>query len=151
MFAGYWNRPLENATAFLDRAGVRWYNTGDLVRWDPAEGFTYLGRKDGMVKRRGFRIELGEIERALYLHSRVREAAVVSIPDPDSGAKIVAFLACPFPQMASVIEFKTFCATQLPAYMSPDRFLFRERLPRTSTDKIDYQALKSQLLDSSAS
>ena len=36
---------------------------------------------------------------------------------------------------------KTFCAAQLPAYMSPDRFVFHDRLPRTSTDKVDYQTL----------
>ena len=35
---------------------------------------------------------------------------------------------------------KTFCAA-LPSYMNPDAFLFLEALPRTSTDKVDYQAL----------
>ena len=39
VFAGYWNRPKENAGAFLDRDGVRWYNTGDLVRWADGQGF----------------------------------------------------------------------------------------------------------------
>jgi non-ribosomal peptide synthetase component E (peptide arylation enzyme) len=29
--------------------------------------------------------------------------------------------------------------------MSPDRFIFQQRLPKTSTDKIDYQALNRQL------
>ena len=78
VFQGYWNRPEVNRTLFLERDGRRWYNTGDLVRWDPADGYVYLGRRDRMVKRRGYRIELGEIERALYLHPRVREAAVIS-------------------------------------------------------------------------
>jgi hypothetical protein len=36
---------------------------------------------------------------------------------------------------------KMFCGRQLPSYMSPDAFLFLEALPRTSTDKIDYQNL----------
>ncbi len=31
-----------------------------------------------------------------------------------------------------------------PPYMSPDVFIFMKDLPRTSTDKIDYQALKKQ-------
>jgi non-ribosomal peptide synthetase component E (peptide arylation enzyme) len=29
----------------------------------------------------------------------------------------------------------------MPAYMIPDRFLFLDALPTTSTDKIDYQRL----------
>jgi amino acid adenylation domain-containing protein len=146
VFGGYWNRPAENTAAFIDRSGVRWYNTGDLVRWDAAQGFIYAGRKDRMVKRRGYRIELGEIERALYLHPRLREVAVVSVPDADSGVRIVAFLSCREGAPPSIIELKTFCAGKLPVYMSPDRFIFEQRLPRTSTDKVDYQALKGALL-----
>jgi acyl-coenzyme A synthetase/AMP-(fatty) acid ligase len=29
--------------------------------------------------------------------------------------------------------------------MSPDRFLFRSELPKTGTDKIDYQRLRAEL------
>ena len=95
-----------------------------------------------MVKRRGFRIELGEIERALYLHPAVEEAAVVAVSDPDAGIRIVAFLRWRADQdTPSIVALKTYCAVKLPAYMSPDRFIFPERLPKTSTDKIDYQAL----------
>ena len=68
---GYWNRPELNARAFLDRDGRRWYNTGDVVRLDPNDGYVYLGRRDRMVKRRGYRIELGEIERGLYQHASI--------------------------------------------------------------------------------
>lgn len=53
VFRGYWNRPDVNATVFLERDHLRWYNTGDVVRWDPIEGYIYIGRRDRMVKRRG--------------------------------------------------------------------------------------------------
>jgi amino acid adenylation domain-containing protein len=145
VFAGYWNRPQETAAVFLERDGIRWYNTGDVVRFDPAEGFTYVGRQDRMVKRRGYRIELGEIESALYAHPRLREAAVVSMPDSDAGVKVIAFVSSDDVPAPSIVELKTFCATKVPAYMSPDRFVFRDRLPRTSSDKIDYQALLTAL------
>jgi amino acid adenylation domain-containing protein len=144
VFQGYWNRPGENAKAFLERGGRRWYNTGDVVRWDHDDGYVYVGRKDRMVKRRGYRIELGEIERALYLHPRVREAAVVSIEDPEAGVRIVAHLSA-HGAAPSIVELKIFCGSALPAYMIPDRFMLHDRLPRTSTDKTDYQALKGQL------
>ena len=146
VFGGYWNRPAENAAAFLERGGTRWYNTGDLVRWDPEGGFIYCGRKDRMVKRRGFRIELGEIERALYRETRVAQAAVISVPDPDAGVRIVAFLGCPA-EAPTIVELKSFCAKHLPAYMSPDRFIVHQVLPRTSSDKVDYQTLKRSLAE----
>jgi acyl-coenzyme A synthetase/AMP-(fatty) acid ligase len=110
------------------------------VREDPGQGFLYLGRRDRMVKRHGYRIELGEIERALYQHAQIREAAVIAAPDSTS-VKIFAWLV-PEPEgRPSIIELKTFCARHLPAYMSPDVFLFADALPKTSTDKTDYQTL----------
>ncbi len=141
LFQGYWNRPQENANAFIERSGTRWYNTGDVVREDPADGFIYLGRRDRMVKRRGYRIELGEIERGLYQHPGLQEAAVVAVPDVDSGVKILAYLVPRREKKPSIIELKAFCTHALPAYMSPDVFRFLEALPRTSTNKVDYQTL----------
>ena len=147
VFPGYWNRPELNAGAFVDRGGARWYNTGDVVTWDPAQGFIYRGRRDRMVKRRGYRIELGEIERGLYQHPAIAEAAVVALSD-ESGVRIVACVSVRS-KRPSIIELKTFCARQLPSYMSPDVFLFVDALPRTSTNKVDYQGLTQMAASSS--
>ncbi len=147
VFAGYWNRPEETQRAFLTKGTNRWYNTGDVVRLDDSEGFVYVGRRDRMVKRRGYRIELGEIERALYLHPSVREAAVLSTTTADNGVEIVAVLACNGGLRPSIVDLKLLCAGKLPAYMSPDRFVFRDELPTTSTAKVDYQRLKALLGD----
>ena len=95
-----------------------------------------------MVKRRGYRIELGEIERGLYEHPSIREAGVVGLPDEATGLRIVAYLSSRTPERPSIIEMKSFCARHLPSYMSPDVFQFLDALPRTSTDKIDYQGLR---------
>jgi amino acid adenylation domain-containing protein len=143
VFPGYWNRPVENAAAFVERAGRRWYNTGDVVREEEGEGFVYLGRRDRMVKRRGYRIELGEIERCLYQHERIREAAVVSVSDANAGVRILAYLTPQPGERPSIIAMKAFCAQHLPAYMNPDVFAFVESLPRTSTNKVDYQTLRA--------
>jgi acyl-coenzyme A synthetase/AMP-(fatty) acid ligase len=138
--SGYWNRPAETSAAFRTRENARWYNTGDVVRWSDEEGFVYVGRKDRMVKRRGYRIELGEIERALYIHPHTREAAVVAVADADKGVEIVAFLSSDGATKPSIIELKRFSKTHLPSYMIPDRFVVLDHLPRTSTNKVDYQA-----------
>jgi acyl-CoA synthetase (AMP-forming)/AMP-acid ligase II len=95
-----------------------------------------------MVKRRGYRVELGEIEAALYRNPLIREAAVVAVPDDTLGVKITAFLSCREQKRPSLIEIKRFCAGHLPLYMIPDVFSWHETLPRTSTDKTDYQRLK---------
>lgn len=140
---GYWDLPENTARAFLqDDSGQSWYRTGDIVVEGPDGNYTFLGRRDRMVKKRGYRIELGEIETALYRHPAIKEAAVISLSDEQSGVRIKAFLSCREGQRPSIVEMKSFCAENLPIYMVPDLFAFRPALPKTSTDKIDYQRLK---------
>jgi amino acid adenylation domain-containing protein len=141
---GYWALPEQSAKAFLaDRSdGEHWYRTGDIVVEAADGNYTYLGRRDRMVKRRGYRVELGEIEAGLYRHPAVKEAAVVAAADEALGVKITAFLSCRDPKHPSLMEMKRFCSEHLPLYMIPDVFSWQEALPRTSTDKTDYQRLK---------
>lgn len=142
VMTGYWNRAdLTDRGFSRDRDGVRWYRTGDVVAGDGAD-LRFLGRRDRMVKRRGYRVELGEIESALYRHPKVTEAAMVAVPDPESGVLLKAFLSWSGGTPPSLIELKQFCATNLPLYMVPDRFKVLTELPKTSTDKIDYQTLR---------
>jgi amino acid adenylation domain-containing protein len=139
---GYWNLPEQPFISV--GAAPAYYRTGDLVREDPDGNFRYLGRKDRMIKKRGFRVELGEIEACLYQHPGVSEAAVVALPDDVSGMKVHAHVACKGGKKLSLIEMKTFCSEHLPVYMIPDVFSFHASLPKTSTDKVDYQTLKIQ-------
>jgi amino acid adenylation domain-containing protein len=139
---GYWNLPENTAKAFLPGRDCRWYRTGDIVTELPDGNYKFLGRRDRMVKKRGYRIELGEIEVALYRHPAIKEAAVLAFPD-DDGVPIKAFTSTRDGSKLSTIELKKFCSENLPLYMVPDLFCSLESLPKTSTDKIDYQKLKS--------
>jgi amino acid adenylation domain-containing protein len=142
---GYWNLPEINARVFIEDArGARWYRTGDLVLSDPVDGFLFHGRRDRMVKRRGYRIELGEIEAGLATHPAAREVAVIGISSAEAGVRIKAFLSLRDGERLSLIQLKQFSMERLPKYMVPDLFGFVDDLPRTSTDKIDYQALAAQ-------
>jgi len=138
---GYWNLPENTAKAFLPDRDIRWYRTGDIVTELPDGNYKFLGRRDRMVKKRGYLIELGEIEVALYRHPVIKEAAVLAFPD-DDGVPIKAFTSTRDGSKLSTIELKKFCSENLPLYMVPDLFCSLESLPKTSTDKIDYQKLK---------
>ena len=140
---GYWNLPQRSASAYyVDPDGTRWYKTGDIVVESEEDGFIFVGRRDRMVKRRGYRVELGEIESALYRHPEIKEAAVIALPNEENGMLIKAFLSGSDTMSKSLIAMKKFCADHLPLYMIPDRFSFQPSLPKTSTDKINYQQLK---------
>ncbi len=140
---GYWSLPEQTSRAFhQDASGRRWYKTGDIVVQTPDGDYTYLGRRDRMIKRRGYRVELGEIEAGLYRHPLIKEAAVIAVADEEAGNRVKAFLSCREIKRPSLIEMKRFCSQNLPLYMIPDKFVWCDALPKTSTDKVDYQRLK---------
>lgn len=140
---GYWNLPERTSQAFLQDGGAeRWYRTGDIAVDAGGGVYEYLGRRDRMVKKRGYRVELGEIEAALYRHPKIHEAAVVAV-SAQEGVFLKAFISCRAGHdRPSIIDLKQFSAAELPGYMIPDRFVFTEAIPKTSTDKVDYQRLK---------
>jgi acyl-coenzyme A synthetase/AMP-(fatty) acid ligase len=141
---GYWNLPDQNARAFFtDPDGRRWYRTGDIVTESEGGEYRYLSRRDRMVKRRGYRVELGEIEAALSRHPAILEVAVVAVPDPESGVRISAFVSSQGEQPPTIIALKSYSVQNLPPYMIPDVFKVVAALPRTSTNKVDLQALRS--------
>jgi amino acid adenylation domain-containing protein len=138
---GYWGAPERDAEVFVEYEGQRYYNTGDVVRLDEHGDFLFLGRCDRMVKRRGYRIELGEIEAGLHRHPDVHDVAVIARPVEDA-VLIEAVVVPRSGTVPSIIQLKQHCAQVLPAYMSPDRILFLDKLPMTSTNKLDYEALR---------
>ncbi len=139
---GYWNLPQRNAEAFLEMDGRHWYRTGDIVREDQNGEYVFVGRRDRMVKRRGYRVELGEIEAALHKHPSVTQAAAIHTRSADEDVQIRAFIVWNGETPFSLVKMKQFCAQNLPLYMIPDQIRVLPELPKTSTDKLDYQRLK---------
>lgn len=121
------------------------YRTGDIVQLEPDGNYSFLGRRDHMIKSRGYRIELGDIEQALYEHERVREAAVVAVPDEEIGARLHAFIVLHDHSKLNAADLESFCLTRLPRYMVPETFHLRGELPKTSTGKMDRVALGATL------
>jgi amino acid adenylation domain-containing protein len=118
------------------------YRTGDLVSRRADQSLLFHGRVDRMIKRHGHRIEPGEIETVLCRHDRVKEAVVFLVADPALGDQLQACVACGPGAPPPEPELAAFCRRSLPAYMVPDRWSFRDELPRTDRGKIDLQALR---------
>ena len=140
---GYWNNADRNKSAFIFEGGTNWYRTGDVVTKDDDNQYKYVGRIDRMVKKNGFRIELGEIENVLHLSDGVLDAAVLASVDSQFNCTILAYIETKKEKSVDSVVLKNFCLSKLPHYMVPDNFIFLDSLPKTSTDKTDYQALKS--------
>lgn len=143
LMTGYWNRPDDNARAFVNRNGSLYYRTGDRVRLSSDGNLVFAGRLDRQVKRHGYRIELGEIETAISRNPAILEVGVVATQEQDKGIVITAFIGTgPAGGRLSLLEVKAHCAASLPPYMVPDRVRFVESVPRGTRGKLDYSALE---------
>ena len=103
----------------------------------------FQGRTDDMIKSRGYRVELGEIDTALLAIAGVHSAAAVAIPDEDIGNRIVAF--CTVSDGVEVENIAAALKKRLPKYMVPEAIHIRDAMPRTSTNKIDRNALRMEV------
>jgi len=146
---GYWGDPEKTEKVFVRNPFQPNFQevacrTGDTVVLDEdGSNWIYVGRRDHMIKSRGFRIELGEIEAAFNGHESVQEAAAVAVPDELIGSRIQAF-AVPIPgSRLDPQGLKVYLSRCLPHYMVPETIEICDRLPKTSTGKIDRLLLAS--------
>jgi long-chain acyl-CoA synthetase len=120
------------------------YRTGDVFRRD-ADGFHYfVGRTDDMFVCGGENIYPGDVERMLERHPAVAQACVVPIDDDIKGQKPVAFVVAKAGAMPDVEDIKRFALANAPAYQHPRFVWFVEKVPLSSTNKIDRTALKRE-------
>jgi amino acid adenylation domain-containing protein len=115
------------------------YRTGDLVWEEPDGTLRYVGRRDHQIKTRGHRVELGDIEAAFLAHPSVHECAVVPVPDVHVTNLIRAVIV----SNVDELSLRRHGMATLPPYMIPDEFVLVDALPKTSTGKIDRQALRA--------
>lgn len=148
---GYWGDPAMTAAKFVqdprhDLYPDPLYRTGDLVRIGEGGTLHYVGRRDAQVKIRGFRVNIGEVEEAMLRHDAVSEVAVIDELDADGTRTLTACFIAPG-EAPDARALKRHCLALLPNYMVPERFVPVAVLPRTSTGKIDRQALRRRQED----
>ncbi|SUA46129.1 Linear gramicidin synthase subunit D [Nocardia africana] len=142
---GYLNRPAVTAASFVANPygvpGTRMYRTGDIVRWTAQATLQYVGRLDFQVKIRGQRVELGEIDAALLAHPAVATAVTVTRTGPGGRTVLAAYVTTDSATTAAPGDILERLAAALPAHMVPATLTVLDRLPLTSTGKVDRKAL----------
>ncbi|MEM3087248.1 MAG: long-chain fatty acid--CoA ligase [Halobacteria archaeon] len=139
MMKGYWNQPEETAKTVRDG----WLYTGDIGRMDEEGYFSIVDRKKDMLLCGGYNVYPVEIESVLYEHPKVKEAAVVGVPDTYRGESPKAFVVLKEGQSATEQELLDYCRTKLAAYKAPRFVEFRKELPKTLIGKILRKELRA--------
>jgi malonyl-CoA/methylmalonyl-CoA synthetase len=131
VFAEYWDRPDATAEAF----DGPWFRTGDVAVRDNGS-YRILGRASvDILKTGGEKVSALEIEEVLLGHPSVAEVAVVGLPDPEWGDRVVAaVVAAGDPPNSS--ELSAWCRDRLAPAKVPKEFHIVETLPRNAMGKV---------------
>jgi len=122
-----------------------WFATRDRGRMD-ADGYLWIeGRDDDTIIRGGENIAPAEIEDVLLTHPDVVEAAVVGVPDPEWGQRLVAVLV----GTGDPAEIRRWAKDRLRTSKTPDTIVFRPELPKTASGKLIRRALLADLEETS--
>lgn len=134
----------ESATREALRGG--WLHTGDLGHLDD-DGFIYIvDRLKDVINRAGENVAAAEVESCLMRHPLVREAAVLGVPDEETGEAVVAVVAIQPGEELEEAELQAFVAEHLAAYKVPSMIsVQQEKLPRNPAGKLLKQQIKKQL------
>ncbi|WP_405161066.1 acyl-CoA synthetase [Nocardia sp. NBC_01499] len=140
LFDGYLNRPEATAESWTEDG---WFKTGDVAAIDEDGFHRIVGRESvDLIKSGGYRIGAGEVETALLGHPAVAEAAVVGLPDPDLGQRIVAFVVLRGTPPASIEkDLITHVAEQLSTHKRPREIRAVDALPRNAMGKVQKKRL----------
>ncbi|MBD8543780.1 AMP-binding protein [Oxalobacteraceae sp. CFBP 8761] len=130
----------------LDYVQDGWNITGDAYEMDADGYFYYRSRTDDMIISAGYNIAGAEVEEVLLHHPAVAECAVVGRLDPERGQVVEAHVVLRAGQVGSAdlaCELQEFVKAQIAPYKYPRAILFKEKLPRTETGKLQRFKLRT--------
>ncbi|WP_026508657.1 class I adenylate-forming enzyme family protein [Butyrivibrio sp. MC2013] len=132
----YYNNPEETDKVLKDG----WLYTGDMAMKDP-DGFIFLvDRKKDVIVSGGENIYPVQIENYIRTNDKVKDVAVIGMPDPRLGEITAAVIETKEGCELTREEIDEFCLG-LPRYKRPKEVFFEE-IPRNATGKIEKPRLR---------
>ncbi len=138
VFLEYWRKPEETGKTFRDG----WFLTGDVAVQENGI-YRILGRSSvDIIKTGGYKVSALEIEETLLTHPDIKECAVVGIPDPVWGERIVAALVMREGANLNPEALRAWAKERLAPYKVPKDALEFQELCRNAMGKVSKPDLK---------
>lgn len=119
-----------------------WLLTGDMAKEDE-DGFIYLvDRKKDVIITGGENLYPVQIEDFLRAHDKIKDVAVIGLPDYRLGEIAAAIIEIKEGMEATEEEINKFCEG-LPRYKRPRKIIF-DKVPRNPTGKIEKPILREK-------
>lgn len=147
---GYWRDAARTAERY--RPAPPFFASGGMVVFsgdqviEGADGlFRFVGRQDEMIKSAGNRISPTEIEEAVLSGGEAVEAVAIGVPDDRLGQVIMVVARANGPAEVAEQALRDRLRRDLPSFMQPARYDWRDALPRNANGKLDRAALKAEV------
>ena len=128
--------------------GTVWAHSADLGYMDKDGVLRVTGRIKRMFTTYGFKVFSDEIERNIYKHHAVQQCAVIPVPDESVGNSIKAFVVLKdeYKNQQDVVqqEITELLKKSVFEYEIPSEYEFRDSLPLTGMNKINFKALEDE-------
>ena len=134
----YYKNP--EATAEILHDG--WLYTGDMAKQDEYGFYFLVDRKKDVIVSGGENIYPVEIENFLQEYPKVKDVAVIGLPDKRLGEITGAIVEIEPGSGCTEEELELFC-NQLPRYKRPKKIILAD-VPRNATGKIEKPALRKK-------
>lgn len=139
---GYYAMPEQTAAA-VDTDG--WLSTGDLGTLDELGRLTFTGRAKELIRVGGENVSPTEVEAVLHRHPRIRQAAVVGVPDERLVEVPFAFVVLADGPPVDAHELVAWCRGELAGFKVPRHVHFVpgfEGFGMTASSKIQKSGLQ---------
>ena len=131
----------KNPEATAEILKGEWLLTGDMAKEDE-DGFIFLvDRKKDVIISGGENIYPVQIEDHLRAHDKIKDVAVIGLPDKRLGEISAAIIEVKEGMSLTEDEVNEFCLS-LPKYKRPRKIIFAD-VPRNPTGKIEKPKLRS--------
>jgi long-chain acyl-CoA synthetase len=130
LFSGYW----PDGGGGPDAEG--WFRTADVGFLDHDGDLHLVDRSSDLVIVNGFNVYPREVEHVLAELPAVAEAAVVGVPDENTGEAVKAVLVRAEGAELTEDDVRAHCSERLARFKVPSVIEFTDALPRTPTGKV---------------
>jgi long-chain acyl-CoA synthetase len=137
LFSGYWPDGADGPDA------DGWYATGDVGLLDASGDLFLVDRVKELVIVSGFNVYPTEVEDAIREVDGVADAAVIGVPDPETGEAVVAYVVPAGAARTHLEEaVRAHAVVRLARFKQPTRIEVVDELPLTVTGKVQKGRLR---------
>jgi 2,3-dihydroxybenzoate-AMP ligase len=141
---GYYKAPDHNSTAWTEDG---FYKMGDLVTMNEAGYIFTEGRKKDVINRGGEKINVEEVENLILAHSKVKNVAIVAMPDPVFLERACAYVIPKDGQAITFKELTDFLLMQnIAKFKLPERLEVVPEFPLSPAGKILKRDLRADII-----